>query len=70
MEHYDLLSESMGEHKAALNMRGLLLRYTKGLAYSSRFRGRITSIKDLKSLASTMDEYFSVLGSHYQETKD
>ena len=70
MEHYDLLSESMGEHKAALNMRGLLLRYTKGFAYSSRFRGRITSIKDLKSLASTMDEYFSILGSHYQETKD
>ena len=61
MEHFDLLSRSMGEHKAALNMRGLLLRYTKGLPHSSRFRGSITRIRDYESLVATMDSYFSTL---------
>lgn len=57
MEHYRLLTDSMGEGRAALYMRGLLLRYTKGLSNSSRFRGKITRIKDLKSLVSTLDDY-------------
>ncbi|MFC1824594.1 tRNA dihydrouridine synthase DusB [Thermodesulfobacteriota bacterium] len=61
MEHFRLLADSMGDHRAALVMRGLLLRYSKGLPYSSRFRGRITRIKDLESLTSTMDAYFSAL---------
>jgi nifR3 family TIM-barrel protein len=61
MEHFRLLSGSMGEHRAALKMRGLLLQYTKGLPHSSRFRGSITQIRDLKSLISTMDNYFSAL---------
>lgn len=56
--HYNLLSGSMGEHRAALAMRGLLLRYTKGLPRSSRFRGKINRIKDLESLIATMDDYF------------
>jgi len=51
----------MGEYRAALCMRGLLLRYTKGLPLSSRFRGKITRIRDLESLFSTMDEYFGIL---------
>ncbi|MFC1532858.1 tRNA dihydrouridine synthase DusB [Thermodesulfobacteriota bacterium] len=61
MEHYNLLSDSMGEYGAALYMRGLLLRYTKGLPNSSRFRERITRIRDLESLSSTMDDYFRTL---------
>ena len=61
MEHYHLLSHSMGGKRAALAMRGLLLWYTKGLPHSSRFRGSITQIKDLESLVSTMDSYFSTL---------
>ncbi|MBW1802913.1 MAG: tRNA-dihydrouridine synthase, partial [Deltaproteobacteria bacterium] len=61
MKHYDLLSDSMGEYRAALCMRGLLLRYTKGLPYSSRFRERITRIRDLESLSSFMDGYFNLL---------
>lgn len=61
MEHYHRLSDSMGEHRAALAMRGLLLRYTKGLSHSSRFRGTITQIKDLESMVSAMDKYFSTL---------
>ena len=68
MEHYDLLSGLMGEHRAALNMRGLLLRYTKGLPHSSSFRERITHIKDLKSLSSTMDDFFCVLENYYNRT--
>jgi nifR3 family TIM-barrel protein len=61
MEHFGLLSDSMNEHRAALCMRGLLLRYTKGLPMSSRFRDKFTGIKDLKSLVSTMDTYFTML---------
>lgn len=59
MEHFQALSNPMGPHRAARHMRGLLLWYTKGLPHSSRFRGNINRIKDLDSLVSTMDEYFS-----------
>ena len=61
MEHFSLLSGHMGEQRASLAMRGLLLRYTKGLPHSSRFRGSITGIRDLESLTSTMDNFFSSL---------
>jgi tRNA-dihydrouridine synthase B len=61
MKHFSLLSESMGEHKAVFPMRGLLLRYTKGLPHSSRFRERITKIKDLESIVSILDDYFTLL---------
>ena len=61
MEHFHLLSNYMGEQRAALVMRGLLIWYTKGLPQSNRFRGSITRIKDLESLNSTMDNYFSTL---------
>jgi nifR3 family TIM-barrel protein len=61
MEQYYALADSLGPHRAALCMRGLLLRYTKGLPHSSRFRGRITKIKDFDSLISTMDDFFSKL---------
>ena len=61
MEHFHLLSHHMGEKRAALAMRGLLIWYTKGLPHSHRFRGSISRIKDLESLHSTMDNYFSNL---------
>lgn len=59
MEHFRMLSESMGEYHAARAMRGLLLWYTRGLPHSSRFRGQITRIGDLDSLVSTLNNYFS-----------
>jgi len=61
LEHGRLLSQSIGEQRAARAMRGLLLHYTKGLPHSCRFRGRITQIKDLESLIATLDHYFSTL---------
>lgn len=61
LEHFRLLSDCMGEHRAALNMRGVLLSYTKGLPHSSAFRGLLTRVRDTESLARTMDEYFSCL---------
>lgn len=61
LEHYRLLAETVGELRAPYMMRGLLLRYTKGLRHSSRFRGRITRIRDFDSLSTLMDEYFDVL---------
>ena len=61
MEHFRLLSVSIGEHRAAKTMRGLLLWYTKGLPHSGRFRGLITRIKDWNTLISALDQYFSTL---------
>ena len=61
MEHYNHLTGAVGDRKAMLCMRGLLLRYTKGLPGSSRFRGAFTKIKDFKSLITAMDGYFQTL---------
>jgi tRNA-dihydrouridine synthase B len=62
VDHFSLLSDFIGEHKAAYHMRGILLRYTKGLPHSSRFREKLTKIKDSASLISVLDEYFAFLG--------
>lgn len=59
MKHYHLLSDEMGERRAAFHFRGLLLRYTKGLPHSGLFRRSIEQVKDLQSLVGTMDGYFS-----------
>lgn len=61
LEHYRLLSEAVGEDRAPFMMRGLLLKYTKGLPRSNRFRGRITRIKDYQTLMLLMDDYFGAL---------
>ena len=61
LEHFGLLCEIMEERRASKVMRGLLLRYTKGLPRSSKFRGAFTGIRDLDSMISAMDEYFSEL---------
>jgi len=61
MEHFRLLSISVGETRAAKNMRGLALWYTKGLPYSNRFRGSITGIKDSDTLMSALDRYFTLI---------
>ena len=61
LEHFQGLCEIMGEHRAALVMRGLLLRYTKGLPRSSEFRGSISRINDMETLVTAMDNYFSSL---------
>lgn len=60
-EHFRLLSLDMGEPKASKVIRGLLLRYTKGLPNSSRFRGTFTGIKSLESLMAALDSYFTDL---------
>jgi len=61
LEHFHLLSGTVGERQAALSMRGLLLSYTKGLPHSSRFRQQVTNIKDSVALTRTVDDYFSSL---------
>ncbi len=63
MEHYGYISQYMGEHRAVFYMRGLLIRYTKGLAGSCLFREKITKIRDRASLVSTMDDYFHQMGA-------
>jgi len=61
MEHFEALSRIVGKGKGVGIMRGLLLRHTKGLPFSSSFRERITGIKDMELLVSTMRSYFSSL---------
>lgn len=61
MEHFRLLSLSIGEQRAAKTMRRLLLWYTKGLTYSNRFREKITRIKNFDTLISALDKYFTTL---------
>lgn len=61
LEHFRYLSIEIGEDRAAKNMRGLLLSYTKGLPRSKHFRSTFTSISDIDTLVSALDEYFSSL---------
>jgi len=61
LEHFRVLSETLGESRAAFAIRGPLLLYTKGLRNSSRFRDSITKIRDTRSLIATMDRCFSSL---------
>ncbi|NLA75119.1 MAG: tRNA dihydrouridine synthase DusB, partial [Deltaproteobacteria bacterium] len=61
MDQYQGLTACIGERRAMLCMRGLLLKYTKGLPGSSRFRESFTQIRDLDSLVSVMESYFRVL---------
>ena len=59
--HFSLLVDLMGEERAAKVMRGLLLWYTKGLPYSSRFRAAFTGVHDLDTMMAAMEAYFSLL---------
>ncbi len=61
LAHFSLLTDLIGEKRAAKVMRGLLLWYTKGLPHSSRFRGAFTGIHDLDTMIAAMDAYFSSL---------
>lgn len=58
MEHYRLLMADMGEYNAAKVMRGLLLRYTKGLPHSRDIRGKLSKINSLNNLIDIVDAYF------------
>ena len=59
--HFVLLSSIIGENRASKLMRGLLLGYTKGLPYGSRFRGAFTGIQDFKTMMAALDRYFSAI---------
>jgi len=61
IEHFKFLSDLLGEKRASKIMRGLLLRYTKGLPHSSRFRGSFTGVNDFNTMISAMDNYFETL---------
>jgi nifR3 family TIM-barrel protein len=61
LEHFQYLSNEIGENRAAKNMRGLLLSYTKGLPHSRHFRSTFTGIQDLDTLVLSLDTYFSAL---------
>lgn len=58
MEHFRFLSDQVGEYRAALAMRGLLLLHSKGLRNSTRFRDHVGKIRDTQSLVTIMDSYF------------
>lgn len=61
LAHFQSLKDQIGEDRASRAMRGLLLKYTKGLPHSSRFRGTFTGVRDLSTIMEAMDRYFAVL---------
>jgi len=62
MEHFHLLCTFMGEGKASLLMRGLLLRYTRGLPHSNAYREEISRVRNLETLVASLDAYIFSLG--------
>jgi nifR3 family TIM-barrel protein len=68
-EHFRLLTLDLGEPTASKVMRGLLLRYTKGLPNSSRFRGAFTRIRSLEESMSALDSYFTDLEKHFNSSE-
>jgi len=59
VNHFNLLANEMGENRASRIMQGLLFWYTKGLPNNCSFRRGIIGIKDLCTLTSALDSYFS-----------
>ena len=68
-KHFRLLTLDLGEPTASKVMRGLLLRYTKGLPNSSRFRGAFTQIRSLEDSMSALDSYFTDLEKHFNSSE-
>ena len=70
MEHFRLLVAHCdgSEKRAARKMRGLLLWYTKGLPYSTDFRGSIGRINNIDTLVFNLDEYFLALKRDHIES--
>jgi tRNA-dihydrouridine synthase B len=58
-EHFRLLSIHLGEPRASREIRSHLLRYTRGLPNSTRFRGAISEIRSLDGLMSALDSYLA-----------
>jgi len=58
LEHYRLLRTWEGDERASKEMKGILLRYTKGLPFSGRFRGRFCGAKDAEDLMQAVEEFF------------
>lgn len=65
LDHYALLCQIKGEVRAARDMRGILISYTKGLPRSRCFRGAFTKISGLDTLVSAIDFYFSFLEGRF-----
>ena len=61
LDHFKALSGALGERRAILSMRGILLRYSKGLPHSTRFRGSITGMKNLENLLLALDQYLELI---------
>jgi len=60
-EHFDALCNHVGSGRAAGQMRGLLMWYTRGLPGSRWFRGQVGGVKDAETLNRVLDSYFSFL---------
>lgn len=58
IEHYELMVRYRGERRASQAIRGMLLWYTRGLPYSSRFRAMVGKIRDKETLIRLLDDYF------------
>ncbi len=60
-EHYCLIKNFIGEKRALRYIRGVFVRYAKGLPYSSHFREQVISIKGEDELMVLLNNYFFML---------
>jgi tRNA-dihydrouridine synthase B len=60
-EHYDLLTEYLGEKRATHIMRGLLLLYIKGLPNGRYVKSSISEMDGRETLLGVVDAYFGCL---------
>lgn len=65
-EHCRLIAEHLDPRRAGFLMRGVLIRYTKGLSSSTAFRSRISSLSRPEDLLAAAAEYLADLSEDQQ----
>jgi nifR3 family TIM-barrel protein len=65
-EHCRLIAEHMDPRRAGFLMRGVLIRYTKGLSSSTAFRSRISNLSRPEELLDAARQYLAGLSEDHQ----
>lgn len=60
-EHFELELKEKGEYTGIREFRKHLAYYTKNLANSSSFRGKINTLETKEDVLNTLDEYYKYL---------
>jgi tRNA-dihydrouridine synthase len=63
LHHLDLEVELLGERKAAMNLRRIVVWYTAGLPHNKNLRGAVCRTTDVLEIRLLIQEYFDALPS-------